>query len=117
VVDLQAKVLGLLRRAERARNFNAALGAIREARNLLELHGRLTGQITPDGVRVAVQVNTRGTEAVRSRVLTKLAALAGGQKPVMIEGKSELPGVDRFGKCSKHGFLPRKGFVGVVGQC
>ncbi len=85
VADLQTKVLSLLRRAEKARNFTAALGAIREAARLLELHGRLTGQISPDGARVAVQINGAGgrsTEQIRADVMNMLTAMA----PVVIEG-------------------------------
>lgn len=79
LANLRSEVSKLLHRAQKARNFPAQLGAVREAARLLELEGRLTGQIAPDGTRVAVQINNAGPGplAVRERILEKLAALAG----------------------------------------
>lgn len=80
LANLRSEVSKLLHRAQKARNFPAQLGAVREAARLMELEGRLTGQIAADGTRVAIQVNTTGPGpvAIRERILEKLAALAGG---------------------------------------
>ena len=80
LVSLQGRVLALLKKAEAARNFAGALGAIKMAAGLLETHARITGQIAPDG-RIAIQINNTtgpGPVAIRERILEKLAALAGG---------------------------------------
>ena len=80
VAGLQDRLMRLLKRAEHARDLRTALLAIREARGLLEFHGRLTGELSADGTRVVVQVSTATTgahvEALRTRVLTKLLALS-----------------------------------------
>ena len=80
IISLHGRVLALLKKAEAARNFAGALGAIKTAAALLETHARITGQIAPDGTRVAIQVNAAGPGpvAIRERILEKLAALAGG---------------------------------------
>ncbi len=91
VGDLQRRVMRLLRQAETKRDVRGALAAVREAAGLLTLLGRLQGIISADGTRIAIQVGTSAaaTEAIRSRVLQKLAYLSAGRPPMTIEGKSE----------------------------
>ncbi len=80
LADLQARVLVLLRRAERARDLRGSLACVHEATGLLTLHGRLSGLIRPDGAVVNVGVLTgsddRNVAATRERIAGKLAALA-----------------------------------------
>lgn len=45
VRDLQGRALGILRRAERKGDLRSASGAIREARGLIELLGKLAGEL------------------------------------------------------------------------
>jgi hypothetical protein len=47
----------ILTKAERAADFRAAVGAVRELRGLLELEGRLLGELRPAGTSVAVGVS------------------------------------------------------------
>jgi hypothetical protein len=76
VASLQARVMALLKKAERDRDLRGALAAVREAAGLLMLLGKMTGVIAPDGTRV--QINLGGGSAnIKARILQKLAALAG----------------------------------------
>lgn len=76
---LHDRLMRLLRRAEVAKDHRTTLLAIKEARGLLELRGRLTGEIDSSGVRIAVVSNSSpaNVEAIRQRVLDKMAALSG----------------------------------------
>jgi hypothetical protein len=78
VATLQARLMALLRRAERSRNLRTALLAVREAARLLELHGRLSGQLDASGC-IAIQVNagrSANADTIRERVMAKLQALS-----------------------------------------
>jgi hypothetical protein len=75
VSALRGRLMAILKRAEGKRDLRAALLATREASRLLELHGRLTGEIDSSGVKIVVQGG--GSTDVRERILGKLAALAG----------------------------------------
>jgi hypothetical protein len=78
---LQGRLMGLLRVAERARDTRAAVAAIREARALLEMHGKLAGMIGADGTAIlpAVPTTDAGCGPIRVRIAAKLDALASGQ--------------------------------------
>ena len=96
VVALRDRLRIILGRAERARDLRTALLAVRECSRLLELHGRLTGQLAGDGSLVAVQINTggsdpRATAALRERIAGKLAALA-GPRPTVTAGAADRAG-------------------------
>jgi hypothetical protein len=86
IADLQTRIMRILRRAESRRDLRGALACIREASNLLTIHGRLTGLIRPDGAVVNVGVLTgsddRTVAAARARVAGKLAAIAGSQAAI-----------------------------------
>jgi transposase-like protein len=70
VRQLQDRALGILRRAERKGDLRSASGAIREARGLIELLGKLAGQLQ-DGVTVNVALLPEWT-ALRGRILVAL---------------------------------------------
>ncbi len=79
VMGLRKRLFGMLMRAEKDRDYRAAVAIAREALRAVEVLGKLRGEIDSSGVRVAIvsNVNPGNIEAVRARVLTKLAALSG----------------------------------------
>lgn len=87
---LRSRLLKQMRKAELEHDTRACVLIARELCRVSEIIGRISGQLKPDGtlVQVGIQVGAGNFEAVRSRVLGKLAALAGGQTPLMIEGKA-----------------------------
>ena len=70
VVDLRDKALGILTHAESAKNWPAAIGAVREARGCVELLGKLAGQL-----RDAPTINLFMTAEWRETQTAILAAL------------------------------------------
>ena len=62
--DLEARALAILDTAQRAKKYNAALGAIREMRSVIELLARLHGELESEGTTVIVAspewLNLRG---------------------------------------------------------
>ncbi len=64
---LQDRALGILRRAERKGDLRSASGAIREARGLIELLGKLAGELQ-SGVTINVAVLPEW-QALRGRIL------------------------------------------------
>ncbi len=97
---------GLLRQAKETGKINLALSAIREMRGILELFGKASGQLQPEGPQ-SITVNLLSTtdwlvlraavtEALvpfpdaRAAVAARLAALDAGSPPA-IEAHSEEP--------------------------
>jgi hypothetical protein len=85
VMGLRKRLFGMLMRAEKDRDYRAAVAIAREALRAVEVLGKLRGEIDGSGVRVAIvnSVNPANTEAIRERILAKLAALSG---PVRLIG-------------------------------
>lgn len=81
VRELQGRALGILRRAERKGDLRSASGAIREARGLIELLGKLAGQLQ-DGVIVSV-VTLPEWVALRGRILGALEPYAEARQAVV----------------------------------
>ena len=71
VLDLQARTLGILQRAEEAGDGRLALGAIREARGNLDLLGRLAGELQAAGT-VNILVSPQWQD-IRGVILAALA--------------------------------------------
>ena len=88
VRDLRVRLLRLLRRAEQKHDLRSALLAIRAAARLLELSGRLSGELDAGGVRVLINAGGGGSDVVRHRILQKLRALS--PEPVIIEHEGTL---------------------------
>jgi hypothetical protein len=71
VRDLQGRALGILRRAERKGDLRSASGAIREARGLIELLGRLAGELQSGTTTINIVALPEWRE-LRGRLLTAL---------------------------------------------
>jgi transposase-like protein len=71
VNDLQAKTLAILQKAERAGDLRTAATAIGQARQNLELLGKLAGELRPD-TQVNVLVTSPAWVEVRSKLLRAL---------------------------------------------
>ncbi len=87
VTDLRVRLLRLLGRAERSRDLRAAILCVREAARLLELSGRMSGQIDASGVKIAMHIsgNDGNAQNLRERIAEKMAAIC-GPVPPMIDG-------------------------------
>jgi len=81
VRDLQNRALGILKRAERKGDLRSASGAIREARNCLELLGKLAGELQ-SGVVVNVAVLPEW-QVLRGRILVALEPYAEARAAVV----------------------------------
>ena len=72
VRDLHGRAVAILDKAEDADSWGAALGAIREARQCLELLGKLQGRID-DSPKIAVLIQSPEWMTVRATLLSALA--------------------------------------------
>lgn len=83
VIDLQARTLAILTRAEKqAKTHTRALLAIREARANLELLGKFTGKLRPDS-QVNVLVTSPDWLAMRERIAAALSPYPEAREAVL----------------------------------